>query len=153
MTLCGHLTLMRLRCLYHGDGSSCPSQTTKWSSKPIGGGWDGKESACIVGDRDSIPGLERSPGEGSGYPLQYSCLGNSWTEEPGELESLGSQRVRHNWATNTVTSSLEGFFFTFEKYNTNGYVCSPSLCLLPQPHSMRFLDSWSTSTADTTLGK
>ena len=30
-----------------------------------------------VGDLGSIPGLGRSPGEGSGYPLQYSCLENS----------------------------------------------------------------------------
>ena len=32
----------------------------------------GKESACNAGDPGSIPGLERSPGEGIGYPLQYS---------------------------------------------------------------------------------
>ena len=37
----------------------------------------GKESACDVGDLDSIPGLGRSPGEGNGYPLQYSGLENS----------------------------------------------------------------------------
>jgi len=37
----------------------------------------GKESACNVGDRGSIPGLERSPGEWKGYPLQYSGLENS----------------------------------------------------------------------------
>ena len=33
-----------------------------------------KESACSVGDPGSIPGLGRSPGEGNGHPLQYSCL-------------------------------------------------------------------------------
>ena len=49
----------------------------------------GKESACSVGDLGSIPGLERSPGEGKGYPLQYSGLENSMDE------SMGSQRVRH----------------------------------------------------------
>ena len=38
---------------------------------------DGKESACNVGDTGSIPGSGRSPGEGNGYPLQYSCLENS----------------------------------------------------------------------------
>ena len=37
----------------------------------------GKESACNEGDRSLIPGLGRSPGEGKGYPLQYSGLGNS----------------------------------------------------------------------------
>ena len=39
-------------------------------------GSDGKESACNVGDLVSIPGLGRSPGEGKGYPFQYSCLEN-----------------------------------------------------------------------------
>ena len=37
---------------------------------------DGKESACNVGDPGSIPGLGKSPGEGNGNPLQYSCLEN-----------------------------------------------------------------------------
>ena len=38
------------------------------------GGSDSKESACNAGDLGLIPGSERSPGEGNGYPLQYSCL-------------------------------------------------------------------------------
>ena len=41
------------------------------------GGSDGKESTCNTGDPGSIPGLGRSPGEGNGYPLQYSCLEDS----------------------------------------------------------------------------
>ena len=41
------------------------------------GGSEGKETACNAGDPDLIPGLERSPGEGNGSPLQYSCLENS----------------------------------------------------------------------------
>ena len=40
-------------------------------------GSPGKESACTVGDLGLIPGLRRSPGEGKGYPLQYSGLENS----------------------------------------------------------------------------
>ena len=40
-------------------------------------GFPGKESSCYVGDIGSIPGLGRSPGEGKGYPLQYSGLENS----------------------------------------------------------------------------
>ena len=40
------------------------------------GGSDGKEFACNAGDQGSIPGLGRSPGEGNGNPLQYSCLEN-----------------------------------------------------------------------------
>ena len=41
------------------------------------GGSDGKESARNAGDLGLILGLGRSPGEGNGYPLQYSCLKNS----------------------------------------------------------------------------
>ena len=40
------------------------------------GGSDGKESTCNTGDLGLIPGLGRSPGEGKGYPLQYSGLEN-----------------------------------------------------------------------------
>ena len=40
-------------------------------------GSDGKESMCNAGDQGSIPELGRSPGEGKGYPLQYSGLENS----------------------------------------------------------------------------
>ena len=40
------------------------------------GGSDSKESACSAGDLALIPGLGRSPGEGNGNPLQYSCLEN-----------------------------------------------------------------------------
>ena len=40
------------------------------------GGSDGKESACSEGEPGMIPGSGRSPGEGSGYPLQYPCLEN-----------------------------------------------------------------------------
>ena len=40
------------------------------------GGSDGKESTCNAGDLGSIPGSGRSPGEGHGNPLQYSCLEN-----------------------------------------------------------------------------
>ena len=56
----------------------------------------GKESDCNVGDLSLIPGLGRSPGEGKGYPLQYSGLENSWT-----VQSMGFQIVRHDWVTFT----------------------------------------------------
>ena len=52
------------------------------------GGSAGKESTCNVGDLGSIPGLGRSPGEGKGYPLQYSGLENSI--------DYTVQRVRHD---------------------------------------------------------
>ena len=71
----------------------------KGSKKYFGdfpGGSDGKESAYNVGDPGSIPGSGRSPGEGNGNRLQYSCWRIPWTEEPGGLQSTGSQRVRHD---------------------------------------------------------
>ena len=101
----------------------------------------GKESTCNAGDPGLIPRSGRSPGEGIGYPLQYSCaslvaqLVNSlpamqetwiWSlgrEDPLEkgkathssilawripwtIQSVGSQRVRHNRVTFTIWASL-----------------------------------------------
>ena len=51
---------------------------------------DGKESAHNAGDQGSISGLGRSPGKGNGSPLQYCCLENIMSEEPGRLQSSGS---------------------------------------------------------------
>ena len=65
-------------------------------------GWDGKESASKAIDPGSVPGSERSPGEGHSNPLQYYCLENSRIEEPGGLQSMWLQRVEHNWVTNTI---------------------------------------------------
>ena len=61
------------------------------------GGSDGKASAYNAGDLGSVPGSGRSPGEGSGNPLQFSCLenpmdGGTWSR----LQSMGSQRVGHD---------------------------------------------------------
>ena len=64
----------------------------------------GKESTCNVGDLGSIPGLERSSGEGKGYPLQYSGLENSidYTLH-GVTESDKTERL-----------SLSSFHFHYE---------------------------------------
>ena len=48
-----------------------------WLLPGFPGGSDSKASACNAGDLGLIPGLGRSPGEGNGNPLQYSCLKNS----------------------------------------------------------------------------
>ena len=60
------------------------------------GGSDIKESTSNVRDLASIPGLGRSPGGGNSHPPQDCCLENSMDEEPGRLQSTGSQRVRHD---------------------------------------------------------
>ena len=58
-----------------------------------------KHPPANAGEKGSVPGLGRSPGERNGSLLQYSCLGNTWTEEPGQLQSTGLQRVRHSLVT------------------------------------------------------
>ena len=71
--------------------------------------FSGKESACNAGDPGLIPGSGRSPGEGN------DCYSNilAWripqVEEPGGLQSMGLQRVRHNSATNSFAFIY--FFF------------------------------------------
>ena len=59
----------------------------------------------------SIPGLGGSLGEGNGNPLQYSCLEEiSWTEKPGGLQSMGSQKSRtwlSGWTTARVGRALK----------------------------------------------
>ena len=67
------------------------------------GGWDGKKSTCNAGDMSLIPGLED--------PLEEEIITHSsilawripWTEEPGGLQSMWLQRVRHDCGTNTFT--------------------------------------------------
>ena len=54
------------------------------------------DNAGDIRDVGLILGLRRCPGEGDGNPLQYSCLGNPWTEKPGGLQYTELHRVRHN---------------------------------------------------------
>ena len=70
---------LRLHTPNAGDPGSTPGQGTKIpQSQFLGfpGSSAGEESACNVGDLDSIPGLGRSPGGGNDKSLQYSCLEN-----------------------------------------------------------------------------
>jgi len=62
-----------------------------------------KESACNAGDLGSIPGLGRFPGEGTGSPLQYSCLGNSMYREAWQATVHG---VTKSW---TQLRDFQGF--------------------------------------------
>ena len=75
----------------------------------------GKESACNVGDLDSIPGMGRAPGEGKGYPLQYLGLDNSM-----------SHRVRYDRVTFT-------FFLSFFPAVSMLFLSHPLLNLPPHP--------------------
>ena len=106
------------------------------------GGSNGKVSACNAGDPGSIPGSERSPGEGNGNPLQYSCLedpmdGGAWQATVhGILQARivewvaippfrGSSQPR-NW---TWVSCIAGRHFTV--WATREALCSNS-CPLSQ---------------------
>ena len=63
-------------CHLWGRTESDTTEATQQQQHRIPGGSEVKASACNVGDLGSIPGLGRSPGEGTGNPLQYSCLEN-----------------------------------------------------------------------------
>ena len=73
-----------------------------------------------------IPGLGRSLGEGNSYPIQYTYLKMVWTEEPDRVQSMGSQRVGHDWVTNTFT-------FHFSSVYSVQFTCSVMSDSL-QPH-------------------
>ena len=70
-------------------------------------GSDGKESTCNAGDLGSIPGLGRSPGEGKGYPLQYSGLKN-----PMDCIVHGITKSQTQWSD---------FHFSFAQYLLTAY--------------------------------
>ena len=65
----------------------------------------GKSSACNAGGPGSIPGLRRSPGEGNGNPLKYSCLENPMDRGAWQATVLGITRVQHDLATKPPTTT------------------------------------------------
>ena len=72
-------------------------------ASPFSGGSDGKESACNAGDLGLIPGLERFPGKGNGYPLQCSCLENFKNRGAWRATVHGVAKSQTWRATNTFT--------------------------------------------------
>ena len=59
----------------------------------------GKESACSAGDPGSIPGSGKSPGEGNGNPLQFSCLENPMDRGAWQATVHGVAKVGHDLET------------------------------------------------------
>ena len=97
--------LRNLHIVLHSGYTNLHSHIIQWLLIPtvnqtqvLNYGWDSKESTCNTGDPGLIPGLGRSPGEGNGKTLHYSC----WEiyGQPAELQSMGSQTVEHDWAMN-----------------------------------------------------
>ena len=72
-------------------GSSWSSQVALAIKNPLANAGDAR-------DAGSIPALGRSPRVGNDDSLQYSCLGNPRIEESGGPQSMGSQRVGHEWS-------------------------------------------------------
>ena len=114
MPLLYYFILTRNYCYYHSTDlryiMTCPRAYNPSEAllglKPCSPGSsdsEGKESACSAGSLGLIPGSGRTPGEGNGYPLQYSCLQNSMDGGAWQATVLGSKRVRHEWVTNTIT--------------------------------------------------
>ena len=88
-------------------------QAAKESGFPDGS--DGKESAYNAGDPGSIPGSGRLPREGMAIHSSILAWRIPWIEEPGGLESMRSQRVRHDWATNIHTHTYTGLLLSTNK--------------------------------------
>ena len=63
-----------------------------------------KNSPADVRDMGSVSGSGRFPEVGNGNLLPYSCWKIPWTEEPGRLQSMGPQRVRHDQVSTTKQS-------------------------------------------------
>ena len=83
-----------------------------WKAWDFPGGSDGKASAYNEGDLGSILGSGRSPGEGNhSSTLAWKI---PWTEEPGRLQSMRSQRIGNNWATSLFTHWLAYCIFAVQ---------------------------------------
>ena len=93
----------------------------------------GKESTCKAGDLGSISGLGRSPGEGKGYPLQYSGLENSMdciVHRVAKSQTRLSNFHFHLWITSSqVSSTLTGVLCTEEVLIVRFFLWAPQfLC-------------------------
>ena len=88
-----------------------PKGVLKFTTKSLGflQSSVGKESACHAGDPDSIPGLERSLGEGNGNPFQYSCLENPLDRGAWQATLHGVARVEHDLATKLLLLLLSPY--------------------------------------------
>ena len=108
----------------------------------------GKESACNAGDVGLIPGWGRSPGQGSGNPLQYSCLGNpvdrgAWwaTIHVAHQGSQKSWTWLSDWTTTTI--SLTPTSLTSFKIQTIQNSCFINYVLsVVGKHSQRWLSNY-----------
>ena len=100
----------------------CSSLNIVWPCLSLGFpcGSAGKESSCNVGDLGSIPGLGRSPGEGKGYPLQYSGLENSM--------DFIVHGVTKSWTWLTFTFTFFGIGMKTDVFQSCGHCWDFQIC-------------------------
>ena len=104
----------------------------------------GKESTCQAVDVGSIPGSGRSTGEGNGNSLQYFFTWKKnfltwkipWIEEPGGLQSMGLQRVGHNWAAEQQQQ--------YTSYHTNIHITLTVQTYIHKTHTIQNAQMYST---------
>ena len=94
---------------------------------------DGKESACKVGGLSSIPGPGRSPGEGNGSPLQYSCLENSTGRGAWQATASGASKSRTRLSATERTQHTHDLVAESSKEAGNKRRCSQVHKLSPSP--------------------
>ena len=113
-----------------------PIYINRWDCTGFPGGSAGKECACSVGDLGSVLGLGRYPGEGKGYPLQYSGLENPYTVH-GVAESW-TQLSDFNFSLHSFI--LEKFHLLVCSFilmdNFFGFICEK---YLPNPRLQRII--------------
>ena len=97
-SLSANRSLLFTRCMVSCHLAHCPL------SLDFLGGSDSKESSFSAGDRGTIPGSRRPPGEGNGSPFQYSCLENSMDRGAWWATVHVVTRPGHNLMTNTPFS-------------------------------------------------
>ena len=85
----------------------------------------------------SIPGWERSPGGRNGNPLKYSSLKIPWTEDPGRLQSMGSQRLRHDQVAEHVHEWAYTHTHTYTHAHTHTYAHTHTHIYIETEHSKR----------------
>ena len=79
----------------------------------VSGSSDNKESACNAEDPGSIPGSWRSLEKGMATHSNILAWRIPWTEEPGGLQSMGSQRVGHDWLTHIWLHFCQRYALSF----------------------------------------
>ena len=122
------------------------------------GGSEDKASACNAGDPGSIPGLGRSPGEGNGNPLQYSCLENPtdrgawWATVHGFAKSrtrLSDFTHTHTTVNKTVVGSSNFTIYSvgWRKTQIGNHINSDKIHLGTKvPHIILHLEEMQVST-------